>query len=80
MKKVIVFFNTEPVRAISLMDGVSRIYREYPNGEEVHLQVIRAAIPLAANDSQELYVAADRDVTPGEVLEAAKKLLRIRSR
>ena len=75
MKKVIVFFNTEPAVTVSLMEGITTILREYPNGEKAHLTVMSAGFPSLTGDHKVVYVASDRDVSSDEILEAASKLL-----
>ncbi|MGP4583456.1 hypothetical protein ACSSJ7_22355, partial [Escherichia coli] len=40
MKKIIVFFNSEPAMVVPVMTGVNTIMREYPNGETTHLTVM----------------------------------------
>ncbi|MFA7862621.1 protein YnfN, partial [Escherichia coli] len=40
MKKIIVFFNSEPALVVPVMTGVNTIMREYPNGETTHLTVM----------------------------------------
>ena len=75
MKKVIVFFNTEPAVTVSLMEGTTTILREYPNGEKAHLTVMSAGFPSLTGDHKVVYVASDRDVSSDEILEAASKLL-----
>ncbi|WP_149025796.1 hypothetical protein [Escherichia coli] len=42
MKKIIVFFNSEPAMVVPVMTGVNTIMREYPNGETTHLTVMAA--------------------------------------
>jgi hypothetical protein len=46
MKKVIVFFNGKPCKAISVLKGVTSIREAYPNGEEVNLQIMSAGSVL----------------------------------
>ena len=75
MKKVIVFFNTEPAVTVSLMEGITTILREYPNGEKAHLTVMSAGFPSLTGDHKVVYVASDRDVSSDEILEAESKLL-----
>ncbi|EGZ8526937.1 hypothetical protein JHU86_004336 [Escherichia coli] len=45
MKKIIVFFNSEPAVVVPAMTGVNTIMREYPNGEKTHLTVMAAGFP-----------------------------------
>ncbi|WP_284703889.1 protein YnfN [Escherichia coli] len=71
MKKIIVFFNSEPAMVVPVMT----IMREYPNGETTHLTVMAAGFPSLTGDHKVIYVAADRHVTSEEILEAAMRLL-----
>lgn len=75
MKKVIVFFNAEPAVAVSVMKGITSILREYPNGEKAHLPVMSAGFPSLTGDHQIVFVASDRELSSGEILAAATKLL-----
>ena len=76
MKKIIVFFNSEPAVVVpAMMPGVNTIMREYPNGEKTHLTVMAAGFPSLTGDHKVIYVAADRHVTSEEILEAAIRLL-----
>ncbi len=75
MKKIIVFFNSEPAVVVPAMTGVNTIMREYPNGEKTHLTVMAAGFPSLTGDHKVIYVAADRHVTSEEILEAAMRLL-----
>ena len=75
MKKILVFFNSEPAVVVPAMTGVNTIMREYPNGEKTHLTVMAAGFPSLPGDHKVIYVAADRHVTSEEILEAAIRLL-----
>lgn len=75
MKRVIVFFNLGPAVVLSLMDGVTSIRREYPNGQEIQLQIMSAGFPSLTGDSMVVHVASDRTLSSDEILEAANKLL-----
>ena len=75
MKRVIVFFNMCPAVVMSLMDGVTSIRREYPNGQEIQLQIMSAGFPSLTGDSMVVHVASDRTLSSDEILEAANKLL-----
>lgn len=72
MKKIIVFFNSEPAVVVPAMTGVNTIMREYPNGEKTHHTVMAAGFPSLTGDHKVIYVAA---VTSEEILEAAIRLL-----
>ncbi|MDC9133425.1 protein YnfN [Escherichia coli] len=76
MKKIIVFFNSEPAVVVSAMTGVNTIMREYPNGEKNTPYCNgTAGFPSLTGDHKVIYVAADRHVTSEEILEAAIRLL-----
>ncbi|WP_318356719.1 hypothetical protein [Enterobacter sp.] len=75
MKKVLIFFNAEPVSVLSVMRSVTIIRRMYPNGEEAHLRVMSAGFPSLTGDRQTVYAASDREITSEELLEAAKRFL-----
>lgn len=75
MKKVIVFFNAEPCKVITVLKGITSIRKEYPNGEETHLQIMSAGFPSLTGDHDIVYVASDRELTSQEILDAAKKHL-----
>ena len=75
MKKVIVFFNAEPYKVITVPKGITSIRKEYPSGEEIHLQIMSAGFPSLTGDHGIVYVASDRELTSQEILDAAKKYL-----
>ncbi|MEW5561222.1 hypothetical protein AB1287_13380 [Enterobacter asburiae] len=75
MKKVIVFFNAEPCKVITVLKGITSIRKEYPNGEETHLQIMSAGFPSLTGDHGIVYVASDRELTSQEIRDAAKKHL-----
>ena len=75
MKKIIVFFNSEPAVVVPAMTGVNTIMRAFPNGVKTHLTVMAAGFPSPTGDHKVIYVAADRHVTSEEILEAAIRLL-----
>ncbi len=75
MKKVIVFFNAEPCKVITVLKGITSIRQAYPNGEETHLQIMSAGFPSITGDHGVVYVASDRELTSQEILDAAKKYL-----
>ncbi|EPH7323014.1 TPA: protein YnfN, partial [Escherichia coli] len=56
MKKIIVFFNSEPAMVVPVMTGVNTIMREYPNGETTHLTVMAAGFPSLTGDHKVIYV------------------------
>ena len=75
MKKVIVFFNAEPCRVITVRKDITSIRQEYPNGEEIDLQIMSAGFPSLTGDHGVVYVATDRDLATQEILAAVKKHL-----
>lgn len=75
MKKVIVFFNAEPCKVINVLKGITSIREEYPNGEEIHLQVMSAGFPSLTTEHGIVHVASDRELTSQEILDAARKYL-----
>ncbi|MFP9429456.1 hypothetical protein ACJ9N4_04075 [Enterobacter sp. LM3] len=75
MKTVIVFFNGKPSKVITVLKGVTSIREEYPNGEEINLQIMSAGFPSLTGDHEIIYVASDRELTSEEVFDAAKKYL-----
>lgn len=75
MKKVLVFFNAEPLSIVSVMPDVTSIRREYPNGEEAHLKIMSASFPSLSGDHGVIYVAADRELAAEDILKAAQKYL-----
>lgn len=75
MKKVIVFFNAEPYKVITVPKGITSIREEYPSGEEIHLQIMSAGFPSLTGDHGIVYVASDRELMSQEILDAAKKYL-----
>lgn len=75
MKKVIVFFNAEPCKVVSVPKGITSIRQEYPNGEEESLQIMSAGFPSLTGDHGVVYVASDRELTSQEIFDAAKKYL-----
>lgn len=75
MKKIIVFFNAEPCRVITVRKDITSIRQEYPNGEEIDLQIMSAGFPSLTGDHGVVYVATDRDLATQEILDAVKKHL-----
>jgi hypothetical protein len=75
MKKVLVFFNAEPLTVVSVMPDETSIRREYPNGDEAHLKIMSANFPSLSGDHNVIYVAADRELAAEDILKAAEKYL-----
>lgn len=75
MKKVLVFFNAEPCKVISVVKEITSVRQAYPNGEETYLQIMSAGFPSLTGDHGVVYVATDRDLARQEILDAAKKYL-----
>lgn len=75
MIKVLVFFNAESCKVMTVLEGISSIRQEYPNSEETHLWIMSAGFPSLTGDHGIVYVATDRELTSQEILDAAKKYL-----
>ncbi|MEY8710288.1 hypothetical protein A9B99_18270 [Mangrovibacter phragmitis] len=75
MKKVMVFFNHEPVVALSVMSGVSTIRRSYPNGEGVSLKIMSVSVSEPGFEQKIVHVASDRELSYDEIKNAVKKHL-----
>ncbi|HAT1570568.1 TPA: hypothetical protein I8Y10_001908 [Kluyvera cryocrescens] len=75
MKKVIVFFNAEPCKVITVVKETTTVRQAYPSGEEICLQIMSAGFPSLTGDHEVVYVATDRDLVRQEILDAAKKYL-----
>lgn len=75
MIKILVFFNAEPCKVLTVLEGISSIRREYPNGDEAHLRIMSAGFPSLTGDHGVVYVASDRQLTSQEILDAARKYL-----
>ncbi|MTD39631.1 hypothetical protein GIX45_13615 [Erwinia sp. CPCC 100877] len=74
MKKVIVFFNTEPVTLDFIPATVATVIREYPDGDQIYLSIMQARAPSITGDREEVWFAADREVTSREIQDAMEKL------
>ncbi|WP_312284268.1 hypothetical protein [Yokenella regensburgei] len=75
MIKVLVFFNAESCKVMTVLEGISYIRQKYPNGEETHLRITPAGFPSLAGKHGIIYVASDRELTSQEILGAARKYL-----
>lgn len=75
MIKVLVFFNAESCKVMTVLDGISSVRREYPSGEETYLRIMSAGFPSLTGDNCVVYVASDRELSSQEILDAAKKYL-----
>ncbi|MDY0921600.1 hypothetical protein [Leclercia sp. CFBP8987] len=75
MIKILVFFNAEPCKVMTVLEGISSIRREYPNGDEAHLRIMSAGFPSLTGDHGVVYVDSDRQLTSQEILDAARKYL-----
>jgi hypothetical protein len=75
MIKVLVFFNAESCKVMTVLEGISSIRQEYPNGEDTHLRIMSAGFPSLTGDHGIVYVATDRELTSQEILDAARKYL-----
>ncbi|MEH0885001.1 hypothetical protein [Enterobacter sp. UNJFSC 003] len=74
MKKVIVFFNGELSRVITVLKSITSIRQAYPNGDEIDLPIMSAGFPSLTGDHGVVYVATDKELTPQEILVAAKNM------
>ena len=75
MKKVLVFFNAEPLAVVSVMPDETSIRGEYPNGEEANLIIMSASFPSLTGDHNVIHVATDRELAAEDILKAAEKYL-----
>ncbi|MGQ2831549.1 hypothetical protein, partial [Leptospira interrogans] len=75
MKKVLVFFNAQPVEVVQTVRAVTTLLRNYPNGEEIHLKIMRVGTHSITGDHTEIYVASDRELSTEEIISAANRLL-----
>jgi len=75
MKKVLVFFNAQPVVVIQTIKAVTTIMRNYPNGEEIHLNIMRVGTHSITGAHNEIYVASDRELSTEEIISASNRLL-----
>ena len=60
MKNVIVFFNGRPGKVVTVQQATKSVRQEYPDGEEIHLQIMSAGFPSLTGDRSFVYVASDR--------------------
>lgn len=75
MKKVLVFFNAQPVRVVNVSFPDRDIHCEYPNGEKLTLGINTAGIHSITGDHREICVASDRQLVIDEIIMAANRLL-----
>ncbi|MFK3662365.1 MULTISPECIES: hypothetical protein [Enterobacterales] len=75
MKKVLVFFNAEPLVVVSVNPDETSISREYPNGETASLKIMSASFASLTGDHHVVHVATDRELAAEEILKAAEKYL-----
>ncbi|EPY4680015.1 hypothetical protein [Enterobacter hormaechei] len=75
MIKVLVFFNAESCKVMAVLEGISSIRLEYPNGEERSLRIMSVGFPSLTGDHDIVYVASDRELTSQEILDAVRKYL-----
>ena len=66
------FFNGKPGKVVTVQQGVTSVRQEYPDGEEIHLQIMSAGFPSLTGDRSFLYIASDRELTSQKILDAAK--------
>jgi hypothetical protein len=72
MKNVIVFFNGKPGKVVTVQQATTSVRQEYPDGEEIHLQIMSAGFPSLTGDRSFLFVASDTELTSQKILDAAK--------
>lgn len=75
MIKVLVFFDAESCKVMTVLEGITSIRKEYPNGEETHLRIMSAGFPSLTGDHGIIYIASDRELTLQEILDACRKYL-----
>lgn len=75
MKRIIVFFNAGAPVVVNVIQGITTIVKEYPNGEQVHLPIMSAEFSSLTGDRKIVHVASDRELTSEDILNAAAKLL-----
>ncbi|MBE4892650.1 hypothetical protein ABKW10_05305 [Enterobacter asburiae] len=72
MKNVIVFFNGKPSKVVTVQQATTSVRQEYPDGEEIHFQIMSAGFPSLTGDRSFVYVYSDRELTSQKILDAAK--------
>lgn len=75
MKKVLVFFNSQPVEVIRTLKAVNTIRRQYPDGRERHLRIKLAGLHAVSQQHTEIYVASDKELSQDEVIKAVNQYL-----
>ncbi|MCL5502153.1 hypothetical protein POH93_14405 [Phytobacter diazotrophicus] len=75
MKKVLVFFNAQPVEVVETLKAVTTIQRICPDGKKAHLRIMQAGIHSVTGDHIAIYVAANREISSEEIVRAAQKFL-----
>lgn len=80
MKNVIVFFNGKPCKVVTVQQGVTSVRQEYPDGEEIYLQIMSAGFPSLTGDRSFVYVASDRELTSQKILMPHKSICDVRFR
>ncbi len=73
--KVLVFFNSQPVRAIEVNDNDKTVECEYPNGEKATLNIMHAGVHSLTGDHLEIRVATDRELSSDDIMTAARKFI-----
>ncbi|EKK5245562.1 hypothetical protein ACI00O_003570 [Cronobacter sakazakii] len=74
MKKVLIFFNNEPVTVLSVIPGVTGIHRKYPDGKATCLTITQVNLYSLKGIDKPVYIAADRSLTPKEILKEVNRL------
>lgn len=75
MSKVLVFFNSQPVKAVVSKMDEKTVECEYPNGEKTTLNIMYAGVRSLTGDHLAIRVAANRELSSDEIVNAAEKFL-----
>ncbi|MFI3039189.1 hypothetical protein ACH54D_20320 [Atlantibacter hermannii] len=75
MKRILVFFNSQPIDVITTFKAVRIIRCEDPEGAEQYLPVKFAGVHSVGQKRTEIYVASEKKLTSDEIISAANKFL-----
>lgn len=78
MRDVLVFFNSQPAELVRTIMAVTTIIRHYPDGREKKLRIASWLIPLETGEANEVFIAADRELSREDVISAARRLAVLR--
>ena len=73
--KVLVFFNSQPVKAVDRNASDKSVDCEYPNGEKATLNIMHAGVHSLTGDHLEIRVATDRQLSSDDIMTAAQKFI-----